>query len=143
MHIPPYMAVLNDVCGRLWHRRLLIISSSSISPYTGDAGPIRLSASINTHASVQPQAASLPRLEALNHPLRNRRRRTSCSSSQSKALPSATLACLLYLLGNSHRSWNILSVVKNLLSNACACFTHADDVRLSVLSAVRVQVLDC
>jgi hypothetical protein len=40
-------------------------------------------------------------------------------------------------------AWNILSVVKNLSSNACACFTHADDVRLSVLSAVRVQTLDC
>jgi len=43
------------------------------SRQVGDAGHIRLSASIDTHASVQPQAANLPRLKALNIPLRDRR----------------------------------------------------------------------
>lgn len=43
------------------------------SLHTAGACQIHLSASINTHASVQPQAASLPKLKALANPLRNRR----------------------------------------------------------------------
>lgn len=94
------------------------------SLHTTGACQIHLSASINTHASVQPQAASLPKLKALANPLRNRRGgRAVPPRNQNHCHPQHWRDCFRLVCEISYRSLEYSlpsAVVKNLSSNACA-----------------------
>lgn len=106
------------------HTLAVEISSFSGSLHTASACQTHLSASINTHASVQPQAASLPKLKALANPLRNRRGgRAVRPRNQKHCHPQHWRDCFRLVCEISYRSLEYSlpsAVVKNLSSNACA-----------------------